>query len=375
MRTLFLTVLMLLGLGAAPAAADCVRRSGSDAGVRVQVTRSGDRSAVQVCDGRTGRVSVLARARGRRGARGTRVAEADAAGRRVAWTVSRTTRGRTSVVLHAAVVGRRGAREVERRVIFSGARSVAGRAGAVAVTTRGDLAWAGGTSTRLQVAGSAAVAVGTASDVVAFEDDRTLRWEEGETYRFVDLAPPVVVDGCPRRAHFKPYARSAEILVTRAQYVDPLEIYGTVLRVCLRGSGRDLIVDQSAEVSDGAGEFVYVGGLVGRWLVLTHLSGDRYSLTVRVSLVDAATGEVARTASAVDSGVIAPVGRTPVVVTDRGVPVWVNGVSRASVITIGPDGAFVTLDASTGGPIADLRADGAAVSWTNGGVPHTVEPA
>ena len=85
---------------------------------------------------------------------------------------------------------------------------------------------------------------------LAVEDGVTLRWENAEAgagWRFRDLAPPPVRDGCPARSLYAPLAEGEGILVTRAEYDEGTDVYGgrvarTVVRACARGSGRDAVV-------------------------------------------------------------------------------------------------------------------------------------
>jgi hypothetical protein len=142
--------------------------------------------AVWACDRRTGRRTRLARAR--------EIADVDFEGRRVVWTHV-TRRG---VVLREAVVGRRD-RIVARRTLTHAT-------GEVAVSSRGDLAWETRRGIVLKPFDAAPRWIHRRGDL-GFEDGGTLRIGPAD-YTYVDLRPPPMRDGCPRRERFAPAAES-----------------------------------------------------------------------------------------------------------------------------------------------------------------------
>ncbi|HWT94182.1 MAG TPA: hypothetical protein VN238_14345, partial [Solirubrobacteraceae bacterium] len=120
---------------------------------------------------------------------------------------------------------------------------------AVALSTRGDLAWtgpprAGDHVNRVIVrpAGRRPRPVDDDADHLGFEDRGTLHVVSELNVRFHDLRPPLVRDGCPVRTAFRPALDAQGILVTAARYDDPADPDQEgidVLRVCLRGENTD----------------------------------------------------------------------------------------------------------------------------------------
>ena len=280
--------------------------------------------AAVVCDGR-----VLERAE---------IRDFDQAGQRAAWTVA-----------HGGRIELREAKD--GRIVMR--RRVGGDQ--VAVTSRGDVAWAG-QHVVLKPAGRRARVLGRGY-YVAFEDDRTLRWQgDDDAMLYLDLRAPAERDGCPRRAHFTAIAQTPQVLVTRAHYDDFGDLI-QVIRACVRGSGRDLVLDHTFA---SARSQLGVAALAGTRLIVWRTGdlSDGY-----VETVDASTGQVLRRAAADPPEAAA-------VITATGAPVW---ATATRLLTIDPNGALATLD--SGGPFTGLRADGATVSWSNAGVPHQAAPA
>jgi hypothetical protein len=279
--------------------------------------------ATVVCDGRTLE-------------RHADVRDFDQAGRRAAWTVA-----------HG---GRLELREAEDgRIVFR--RRVGGDQ--VAVTSRGDLAWAG-RQVVLKPAGKPARVLGHGY-YVAFEDDRTLRWQgDDDAMLYLDLRPPPRRDGCPRRAHFAPIAETPSLLVTKARYDDFGDLI-EVVRACVRGTGADRVLDHTfASAKARLGVAATSGTRLLLWR--TGVLSDGY-----VESIDA-TGAILRRAEN------APLPGAAVL-TAAGVPVWSAG---DRLLAIDPHDQLVTLD--TGGPFSALRTGGTTVSWLNSGQPRSASP-
>src|SRR5690349_21302048 len=132
-------------------------------------------NSLWVCDHRTGHSLRIASGRltGVQHPLGTELDDVDVDGRRVAWTYSRIGWRRMTIVLREAIVGRR-ARVVARRTLYAGPRR-RNTGAAVAVSSRGDLAWSRGRVVLKPLHRRARVVARGSAD--AFED-RTLRWED-----------------------------------------------------------------------------------------------------------------------------------------------------------------------------------------------------
>jgi hypothetical protein len=271
--------------------------------------------------------------------RGAAIRDFDQAGSRAAWTVA-----------HGGRIELREAKD--GRIVFR--RRVGGDQ--VAVSSRGDLAWAG-QHVVLKPAGARARVLGRGY-YVAFEDDRTLRWQgDDDTMRYRDLSPPPQSDGCPDRAHFATIAETPQVLVTRARYDDFGDLI-QVIRACVRGGGQDRVLDHTfASAASQLGVAAIAGTTLLMWR--TGTLSDAY-----VETLDAGAGGILRRAAN------APAPDAPGVLTAAGAPVWIAGTR---VLTIDPHGLLVTLD--SGGPFTGLRADGATVSWSDAGVAHQAQPA
>jgi hypothetical protein len=347
-----------------------------------------------------GRAELSGGARGRP-LRGTLVAAAARAGRRVAWIEVSPRRGR--VVQRVVVADARRGRILRRLVVASPARRTATAAAlsdlayllSVAVTPAGDLAWVANRSSRDATATEAVLAragrprriLARKGFAVGFEDERTVRWasEQGGVVKlqYRDFAPPTR-PGCPRRGRFRASFANDVVVASTADYADPLqpdnEFAGaTVVRACLRATGEDPIISQgSSDTAGGSGEGVI--GAYGRWAVLAGGSSNRY---------DGCTGRSLRTVRLPDllvgRGVSVPCGSfdalpplpasdAPLVVTDPGAPVWLARSADADRVVAVVPGRFVELDRARPGAVANLRVDGERVLWSVDGEPRRAVP-
>ena len=158
---------------------------------------------------------------------------------------------------------------------------------------------------------------------VDVEDDRTLRWRE-RFNEYLDLRPPRIAHGCPRRSAFTTILADARVLVTEASAFDD----SVVQRVCVRGSRRDHVIDQDAGASYDS--YTPIVGRRGPWLVQTFAEGGRYGSCRggSVRTIAIATGHRRRTGTATtcDDRVTLPlpVSGDEMSVSADGVPTWVH---------------------------------------------------
>jgi hypothetical protein len=375
-------VLALL-LVAWPAPGDAAARGlacpGTGAAPSVRVAeRGGAERATRVVLCRAGRARVLdrhvLRRRGpERPPRGSVVLDAALAGDRVAWLVGRLGRGgpEVEVVLARVRDGR-----VLRRVRHTAPRRLLLGLASVAVTDRGDVAFVVprdrfSGSVFLVRAGAAARLVGTApGQGLRFEDGGTLIAGEEEAV-VVEVRPPPVVDGCPRRRRFRTQLSTPAVLVTEHRTDGSSGITRTELRACLRGSGRDRVV-AGAHSAFGNGTAARAVTARGTALLVEIRAVSRYNDGCAAAGFDGVTLDApAGPPRQVDSGTCRPVRFADV--TSTGSPVVLaptsDGVLR--LLATAPDGAQRVLDAAP--DIRDVRVDGARVSWVRDGLARTAE--
>lgn len=279
MRLLLATVAgLLLVPGSALAADDCAREPDGELTATRATGESGrlDRTAVVVCDHRTGRERRLRESRLRlpgEPPRGRAILSASASARRVAWIEGRyREEGRTVLLVIANARGR----VLQQRTLL---RVVAGEyAGtpSVALLRDGTVAW-----TRPVGASRARLVVQRPrhrprtlrgllySSDLRQEDGATLVYGGGTVYR--DLLPLPVRDGCPVRDAFR---------VTQVQpaYAVSVAGYGsdhTITRVCARAAGVDPVVfdDENDELGADHRSVLAVEGTVA---AISEYGGDRY---------------------------------------------------------------------------------------------------
>jgi len=333
------------------------------------------RTAVVVCDRRTGRRSVVHRAFERRG---DTIESAAAAGRRVAWIERhRGARPRIEIV----VLDMPSRRELRRLTVARG-RIRGFHLLDVAVTSRGDLAWqvpAGRRRDRIVVQPLGRrrreIARGRLLSGLGVEDDRTLRWQRGAEEEFVyhDLRAPRVVRGCPRRERFHPRLSDAHVLVTSADYGAPTPIDGTawsVVRACLRTVGRDFVVAQE----EGSTASWYTVALIRPappYLVLGRTVSSRYHGCVSASLatVDLRSGRSGHSASLQCDGLP---DRAAPAVTASGAPAWIDAPG-ARLLAIDGLRGLIELDNGVPGSLQGLRTQGDTVHWTHAGQPRAAD--
>lgn len=163
------------------------------------------RTAVVLCGGGVER-RTFTRAvwRGGKDERGTRIVDAARRGRTLALATITAGRGKRLVTEVRLVDTRsRRTRFRARRGERSSLAFLSSRP-EVALSPRGELAWINGSRLHLRRSSGRVRAI-RAEDpsTVAFEDGGTLRWTEGEIAtraRFLELRPPAMTDGCPRRS-------------------------------------------------------------------------------------------------------------------------------------------------------------------------------
>ncbi|CAA9470486.1 MAG: hypothetical protein AVDCRST_MAG30-65, partial [uncultured Solirubrobacteraceae bacterium] len=68
-----------------------------------------------------------------------------------------------------------------------------------------------------------------------------------------------------------------------------------------------------------------------------------------------------------------PDDRRGIAITERGSPVWETGPDADRLVAITSAGELQRLDEGPPGAIAELRAQGTGVAWTNAGEPRSAE--
>jgi hypothetical protein len=315
------------------------------------------RTRVVACDG--DRRVVVRRARLRRGRAGSRVTDAAAAGRRVAWAELRYAGGRVSGIVASRWIDGRAV----RRYVVRRPRRAAPRAFEVVVTTRGDLAWLIGR--RVQVAeylddGFPFFEAEHARGPLRLEDDSTAYWRTREGLGFHDMFR-TRGSGCPARSRFRPLTESEHVVVSTADYAAG-EGGVRVIRACLRSWPTDPVIAQAHSDDDLA-----VLALSGEWVVLSRAVGG---CEVAVE-VHNARGYPGRGADPIPCE-RAPSAATPLVVSSNGAPVWVVDEPQRSVVLTPAGTGMIELDSTGRGGITGLAADGDAVRWLHDGTPRSV---
>lgn len=220
---------------------------------------------------------------------GTVFTAADARAGRLAIGSLHARRGR-----RVATVELRGLRRDRRlfRRAWRPARHVRSLTGPVVVLTAdGDLAWSErpfGRRLFVRRTSGTIVRVRTRSvRNLAVEDGRTLRWGDEDRYEYFDVRP-VPGPGCPARARFAPLADDGQVLVTRAAYGE--DAY--VLRACLRGTGRDVVLGGGAIISEDTSDIAPVLLRAPFVVVLEWHYGKYEGYSARLARVDLRNGAV-----------------------------------------------------------------------------------
>jgi hypothetical protein len=359
------------------------------------------RSRAVVCDRRTGRERTLARAwyrtvtdadRSLRG-RGRWIQEAAAGGRWAAWVEARTGgRGMTTAVTLADL---RTGRVVWRRRVARTARfdfrSFSEYALDVAVSARADVGWidhAGTVGVRQVGRGLRAVGRAVHAAYLDFEDDRTLRWFDGDGAVYVDLRGAPTPGRCPRRSRFRPLLTTPDVVVTRALYEpvwDSDEDYVEVVRGCHRASGRDPVIRQTEGGAPYGGEAIEILAARAEWVAMVTYGSWKWGCPgFQLSTVSARDATVVREAFGGCTERDVPMSRedaVAVLITDAGAPVWQMRMDAAEerlytapVVRQIRGASPVELDRAPPGAIANLRVAGEAAHWTNAGRPRSVTP-
>ena len=334
------------------------------------------RTAVVVCDRRTGRTIVLRRGvlRGsfEDGGRGRVFGDATAVGGRVAWIEARLgRRGRTVCVVVARASSHR---VVRRRVVQrDGWRSSPHLE--IVMSRRGELAWTVSTNRDGSTGKLVLHRPGMRDRVLdrslpsglRLEDDRTLSWfDDGGMLRFRELPDRPPWRGCPDRRRSEPALVETDLLrVTSASYDSFYGAYATVLRGCWRRTGRERILARFEGADDGSFTTHAVIGADDRWVALVIDDAfpryDQGCYGARVRSIDVLGERRPREAT---GGGCAPALAAPgdqLAVTSAGWPAWVHD---GRLLARGDEGKVVELDR---GAITGLRADSNLVSWSNGG--------
>ena len=381
MRPLLVPVLLTVLVAASPAAAavDCrATRSGPavDADIRRVPTkdRSEDRSIVSACDRRTGRRRTLRRATSRRGSTaGTLLVDLSVAGRRVAWIEAHLGR-RGSAFTVAVADARSGRRILRRRVLATAGRDTWDLAG-VALTRRGDLAWTVGPDddemrvVHLPPGGAAQEVARGSLRGLGVEDDSTLVWRDPLGYASHDLPGRDLGAGCPKRrpSYGRPRQFGDVVFTARTRPAFAGEI--VLLRACDARTGVDAIVGSAGTLHGYGGEYVDPAGGGNGWAAIEVERGNRYlscagRALVTVEIATRRAGRGAALPGDCDEPLLA-------VVTATGAPAWTSGEGADMRLLTIRENKQVELDR---GAIADVRAEGDEVVWTNVGEPRRARP-
>jgi hypothetical protein len=114
---------------------------------------------------------------------------------------------------------------------------------------------------------------------------RTVRWDDDGTIRWVDVATPLVRDGCPARDSFRRVAVFDDVVVTKADHAHRDFAADETWRVCVRGTGRDPIFtrvrgqERLRPLGLDRGTLVVERGLVDKAMTGGGPSGERYDVT------------------------------------------------------------------------------------------------
>jgi hypothetical protein len=357
-----LGVAVVLVAAPSAAAAPCAKLPAGES-ERVPIAVAGDRTELAVCEG--GRRSVVRRARFVRSRRGSFMAGASAAGRRVAWIEVRVAPGRRVAEVVVADVRRR-ARILRRKVVLRDD----GRGSSdfdVLITRHGELAWLADTRVVLDRRGPrpARAILRDAARPLALEDGRTLR----ASTQYFDLRP-FPRRGCPERSHFHLLRRTPAVEMTRARYTDPDGQGVAVLRACLRATGRDAAVVGGLETEAHSVDLL---GIDRDWVVISLETFFRqvFCGDVHLRVIAAGSHRAGRDATfevCPDAEPFRPFANSPLAVSDGGGLAWVTRIpSGERLLAFGVSGPLRELDRGPVGAIAGLHAQGRAVVWTNGG--------
>jgi hypothetical protein len=375
-RLLAVLVAAVVVLAWAPAArAAC---SESPRGVSADVRGGGSEALVtraSVCRG--GRAVVVARGvlRGRgSGRRGTYVADAARAGGRVAVLVARV--GPSGTTAEMIVFRVQDGRAVRRRRVLTARNPVALTALQVGITSHGDLGWTvprGGGSYAAELVvqriGAQPAVAGrldlTDLDDLGVDDDATFVVASSPPV-FFDVRPPQMVAGCPVRRRFPVVAQSPDLVVTAGQVNGGTET--SLVRVCLRGSGRDEAI-AAATATVGNGHVVTARGARGTTVLVERRETSRYPdgcIRPIVSAIDVTSGRRrsigAGGCDAVGFADSSPSGSPIVLAPDyEGVPL---------LLTTTQDGEPLELDR---GPITNVAVVDSRVTWRHDGQPRSAE--
>jgi hypothetical protein len=351
-------------------------------------------TTLRVCNRRTGRTTVVRRARlvmkqselsgATLSARGRSIVSVSAAGRYVAWAeVSAASRDRAAVIVRLAEFPT--GRVVHERVSRRRGYGVYGLQVALVVNQWGELVWSnngvwlwrtGRHPTRLDR--------GEAEQIQLLDDGRTVEWGPG---RFFDLRRLPLRGGCPDRENFETVVSTQNALVTRARVhigVDGTfgdEVALIVWRTCWRSTHRDVVVYHAL---DGYKQFpaARLGGYTEPWLLIANrIAAPEYSVG-RLRLVNVATGAIRSFGEAVALGQPAWQYEFDAVLLADGSVAWFgednSGVmsTRYAVVLTRTDGSEAELDSATvplatGSPLTALSANGTTLSWLHDGKPRS----
>jgi hypothetical protein len=367
MRILFVVLVVLVLAAPAEACVTLPADSATNVRVGVRTSASTVRTVVRVCGHELATASLSGSSAKRRS--GTRIGDASAAGRRVAWIEERHRRGvRTAIVTLANAKGR-----VLRRFVAERRRTVVQAELHVILTREGDLAYSAGTDNQRGV-----VALDRAgkprkrldkftANGLKLEAEHTLLWGDNS----VDLG---LFDlrkiPCPGRAGFTPIREpgwvAGQVEVTSRRYSLPF-VDGpvTVVRGCDLSTRRDrVLLVSAAGLNDGGTEdSLYVAGVDRTWVVMYEQSSStigpgQWSLTA----VDVATGQ---TVTGPDKWTPAEPPGAALAVSAQGVVAWRDENVMYALV----DGRVFELD--RGGALSDPSAQGDGIAWTRDGAPRT----
>ncbi|HEX8084876.1 MAG TPA: hypothetical protein VF529_11360 [Solirubrobacteraceae bacterium] len=350
--------------------------TGVETTVTARVVETGGATAVVACEVRGRRLRVLREGGLRKGDR--HLAAAAAYGRRVAWTETRMKRRVTvgRLVVADGVTGRR----ITTRVIFR-LRGVPEDAEVgVAYTRAGDLAWQlPSRMLVLQRRGRRPRVVaenGVSGGLRVVDDGATLRWiVNGAFHTWLDVVPRPRT--CTLRDRFRAIHRTPGVVVSRATFTEGL-VETIAYRACAREIGRDPVVFTDVPTANGSTR-VSVAAFAGSFLALRLDSHDRDLATSSLASIDLRTGASRawgvwdwpprQWVALLPDGSVAWIEQRP---NQPGDPILDRlrlGRWNGQYTEYGPE--YVELDRGGQDQLADLRAEGSTLRWTNAGQPRS----
>lgn len=233
----------------------------------------------------------------------------------------------------------------------------------VALGDRGELAWSMDRRLRVRsISADVRTVFRGRIDTLAVEDGRTVRWRSADEFGYHDLRPWPAGE-CPQRSKFTDVRDVGDVIVSEAVYANRSF---SVVRACLKSTGRDRVVVQTRNYAEDATGFIPFGS-AGPLLALGRSDSSQYGCNpLELSVLDVRSGRVLRKGTDGTSGYgdcgPTPAAGEPVVVGATGAVAWVH----ANVLYgLGADEKVAILDR---GAITALRVTADGVAWTRDGV-------